>query len=203
MSFILSIFLTLFSITAPYSTNYAQIVVSACHLFTTPSFESAKVLDLSNEEIILKQNDSVLVLEESGDFALVQIDNTIRGYVYKYYLSYGENIDVYPTFNATIRHDGTQVYNLDYSQSNIVLDSGTRVFIYGGYDDKNEYTAIQFVDGNGTLIHGFVQTSNINPDGVSSLLIVGISIIVACVTIILSIIFIKKSRSNKKSKPSK
>lgn len=203
MSFILSIFLTLFSITAPYSTNYAQIVVSACYLFTAPSFESEKVLDLSNEKIILKQNDSVLVLEESGDFALVQIDNTIRGYVYKYYLSYGENIDVYPTFNATIRHDATRVFNLDYSQSNIVLDSGTRVFIYGGYDDKNEYTAIQFVDGNGTLIHGFVQTSNINPDGVSSLLIVGISIIVACVTIILSIIFIKKSRSNKKSKPSK
>ena len=202
MSFILSIFLTLFSITAPYSTNYAQIIVNACYLFTAPSFESEKVLDLSNEKIILKQNDSVLVLEESGDFALVQIDNTIRGYVYKYYLSYGENIDVYPTFNATIRHDDTRVFNLDYSQSNI-LDSGTRVFIYGGYDDRNEYTAIQFVDGNGTLIHGFVQTSNINPDGVSSLLIVGISIIVACVTIILSIIFIKKSRSNKKSKPSK
>lgn len=203
MSFILSIFLTLFSITAPYSTNYAQIIVNACYLFTAPSFESEKVLDLNNEEIILKQNDSAVVLEESGDFALVQIDNSIRGYVYKYYLSYGENIDVYPTFNATIRHDDTQVFNLDYSQSSIVLDSGTRVFIYGGYDDKNEYTQVQFVDENGELFHGYVRTSNINPDGVSSLLIIGISIIVACVTIILSIIFIKKSRSNKKSKLSK
>ena len=203
MSFILSIFLTLFSIAAPYSTNYAKIIVNACYLFTAPSFESEKVVDENNENVILNQNDIVIVLEEKGDFYHVKIDNSLSGYVYKYYLSFGENIDVYPTFNATIRYNETQVFNLDYSQSNIVLDSGTRVFIYGGYDDKNEYTQVQFVDENGELFHGYVRTSNITPDGVSSLLIIGISIIVACVTIILSIIFIKKSRSNKKSKLSK
>lgn len=199
MSYILSVFFTLLSMVLP-SSNQAEILFNACYLYTAPSFESEKVVDENNENVILNQNDTVIVLEEKGDFYHVKIDNSLSGYVYKYYLSFGENIDVYPTFNATIRYNETQVFNLDYSQSNITLSSGTRVFIYGGYDDRNEYTQIQFVDENGNLFHGYVQTSNINPDGVSSLLIVGISIIVACVTIILSIIFIKKSKANKSTK---
>ena len=109
----------------------------------------------------------------------------------------------------TINYSGTQ--KTRYTKSGIIngkqaafkkaiitLKEGERLFLYDGYDDKREYTPVQVVLEDGSLYNGLILTSNIKPDGISSLLIVGITIIAASVTIILSLIFIKKSKDKKK-----
>ena len=54
MSCILSVFLTLFSIVLP-SSNQAKILFNACYLFTAPSFESEKVIDILNEPLYAEE----------------------------------------------------------------------------------------------------------------------------------------------------
>ena len=108
---------------------------------------------------------------------------------------------IYPVTNATIRND-TKIYDLQLSDSELPLaKKNTRVYLYNGFDDKKEYTSVQIVLESGELYNGFIKTADIKPDGVSGLLIAGISIIAASVTVILSLVFIKKKKKSKKKEP--
>ena len=170
----------------------AYVITSKCDLYTLPDFSSDKVVDENNKIISLKHKQIVNILSVDGDFAQIEV-NEITGYVYKFYLTNNSSPLIYPVFNATIRND-CHVLNSDFEDSGYTLTKKTRVYIYEGYSSKKDYHAIQFVLEDGSLFNGYVEKQYIDPDGVSSLLIIGISIIIAAVTIILSLIFIKKKK---------
>ncbi len=199
MSLLLSLIFAFSSLIGLVPEQNATVIINNCYVYSSPSFESEKILNENGDILVLNKNQEIVVIEEINEFVKINlIDSNIQGYIYKYYISQNSTQTIYPTFNASIRYNATVVYDLSLEPTDVVLQAGERVRIYKGYDDKEEYTQIQFVDENGELIHGFVKTSNLKPDGVSSLLIIGISIIAACVTIILSIIFIKKKKTIKK-----
>lgn len=60
--------------------------------------------------------------------------------------------------------------------------------------------AVQIVLEDGSLYNGYMLKADIEPDGISATLIVGITIIVAVATIILSLLFIKKKKKKSGSK---
>lgn len=177
----------------------ATVITSYCYVYETPSLESDKLskteIDGSKTPILLKHNDIVTVESITGDFAKIQ---EYEGYVYKYYLTQNKSQDIYPVFNATVRNSSI-IFDMDLNDSGFVATKDTRVYIYQGFDDTKEYTAVQVVLEDSSLYHGYILTENIKPDGVSSLLIVAITIIMAAVTIITSIWFIRK-KSKKKEK---
>lgn len=199
MSLLLSIFVSLVSLVSFTPEQEAKIIASSCYLYSESSF-SSECVTYQDQPVILKNGDMVEIVADEGQFVKVKIaSKVVEGYVYRYYISATNAQDVYPTFNATLRTN-SNLYSFDLEQVLTSLEEGTRLFLYDGYDDKQEFIPVTVVLEDGTLANGLVATSDIKPDGISSLLIVGITIIAACVTVLLSLIFIKKYKNNKKTK---
>ena len=198
MSILLS-FIIGFSMLFSFSVGGEGVIIAShCYLFSSPSFESEKIMS-GDSELVLYHNDKVIILQEDGDFLLVKTDEQDKeGYVYKYYVTSNSSQDVYPVFNATIRNDSI-IYDIDKNPTEWKAKAGSRVYIYGGFNEKG-MTAVQVVLEDGSLYNGYVNSVDLKPDGISSTLIVGISVIAAAVTIILSIIFLKKTKKKKVKK---
>lgn len=180
--------------------GWAKVVVSRCYLYTSDNFSSEKVSYQEENDtilVVLSYGDSVSINNFSGDFAFVTTQSEKQGYIYKYYITDNTSQNVYPVFNASIRRE-TPIYDIDKNQTEWTAKKGARVFIYEGFNDKNQWTAVQIVLEDESLYNGYVKTEDIKPDGVSGLLIVAISIIIAAVTIIMSLLYIKKKKKKKK-----
>ncbi len=176
----------------------AIIIASKCYVYYEKDF--SKKIEIDGKAVYLNHGDNVTILEEEGDFALIDCDNIeFEGnkYVYKYYLSQNKAQNIYPVFNGKLRRNA-MLYDNDLKEK-VILKKNTRVFIYEGFK-KGEYTAIQVLLDDNAPYFGYIKTENIKPDGINGLLIAGISIIVAAVTIILSLVFIKKKNNKKKQK---
>lgn len=172
------------------------VISSYSYLYEEASFTSTKV-QINESDLLLMHGQELEVIEESGDFLLVSTivnDNTYQGYIYKYYVTKNSAQIIYPVFNGKVRTENAVIYDLDKNPSPYVASKNQGVYIYNGFDDDEEYTAIQIVLEDGNLYNGYIKTTDLAPDGVSPLLIVGISLIAAAVTIILSLIFIKKRK---------
>lgn len=197
MSLLLSLLLLLTGAISFVPNQDYYVTASSCYLYEDASFDSAKV-QVSEEDVVLTHGQIVVFQSEEGNFCLVTIKNSeTTGYVYKYYLTENNSVSYYPVYNASIRED-CLVYDVNYSQTEITLKKGQRVYIYDGFDNKKEYTAVQFVLEDGTLYNGYVETSKVKPDGVNRAVIIAVPLIAAIVTIVLSIVFIQKKRKKKK-----
>ena len=136
------------------------------------------------------------VIQEEGDFVYVNVkveQNNYTGYVYRYYITSNSPQIVYPVFNGNVRVDKAIIYDMDFNPTQYTASKNQGVFIYEGFS-SDEYTAIQLILEDGSLYNGYIKTVDLTPQGISPLLILGISIIAACVTIILSLLFIKKRK---------
>lgn len=174
----------------------ATVIVSKCYLYTSDNFSSDRVSYQEEENTILvtlNHGDEVEVISFSGDFVLAKTSDQKEGYIYKYYLTDNTSQAVYPVFNASIRKN-TVIYDIDKNATEYIAKKDSRIYIYEGFNDKEKYTAVQVVLEDKSLYNGYILTEDIKPDGVSGLLIVAISIILAGVLIIVSLLYIKKKR---------
>jgi len=105
-------------------------------------------------------------------------------------------IESIPNFNAKIISQANVYFKEDnnFVVSSITLDKETKVYLYEGYKRKSEFTAICFEFDN-QIVYGFVKTSLLKPDGINPLLITCITLIIAVLTISLSLILIKKKKA--------
>lgn len=197
MKIFLPVLAVFFSFSGLSVNDVGYIISSIAYIYSQPSFSSEKI-NVDGQPVTLSHGQEVSIGEETGDFVYISVtyeQNEINGYVYKYYLTTSSPQTVYPVFNGSIRRD-TNIYDLNY-QPAYELKNGKEVYIYSGYESDEGFTAVQVVLDDGSLYSGFVKTEDLEPYGISPLLIVGISIISACVTVILSLVFIKKSKKSK------
>lgn len=190
MSFILSIMFLFSSVSV--SSTPVEVIASSCFLYQAPSFESEKV-QVDENDLVFHFGQNLTLLTEENNFALVQTTEGQTGYVYKYYIAKSEDFEVYPSFNGSIRTENAVIYNLDFEETNFRAKSGQGVYLYQGFSSE-KFTAVQIVLENGKLYNGYVLTADLEPNGISSTLIVGITIISAVVTIVLSLLFIRKKK---------
>lgn len=109
--------------------------------------------------------------------------------------------------NGKIKNDNTPVYervqvpetnNYVYNKvENIILSKDTPIQVLDGYDKNKEYTYIAFYGESGDIVRYYVETSNLSVPGINWSIIVAISTLITCVTI-LAIIFGIKGRKKKK-----
>lgn len=180
----------------------AKVIVSRCYLHTADSLSSEKVTYAQGEDtilVVLEYGDIVNIESVTGEFAFVTTADEKEGYIYKYYITENTSQAVYPVFNASVRKD-TIIYDINKNATEYTAKKGTRVYIYKGFDDKEKYTAIQIVLDDENVYNGYILTEDVDPDGISGVLIIAISIIVAGVTIILSLVYIKKKKSKSSGK---
>lgn len=196
MKLILPLLAIVFSSMSFAPAQEVSVISSYSYLYAQPSFTSEKIMD-GEEELLIYHGEKLTVIEEEGDFVLVEYQSNLQGYIYKYYITTNSSQVVYPVFNGNVRIEGAVIYDIDGSPTEYRAHAGQEVYIYGGFNDDGDFTAVQLVLEDGNLYNGLIRTEDLSPDGVSSLLIVGISIIAACVTIILSLVFIKKVKKKK------
>lgn len=197
MKMFLPVLAVILSMSSFSNSNSGYIISSRAYIYSEASFSSKKIT-YDSQEVILSHGQEISILEEQGDFLYINItikQNVLSGYVYKYYVTSSAPQTVYPVFNGSVRRE-TVLYDIDFMPTEYKLKAGQEVYIYKGYDRK-QFTAVQVVLDDGTLYHGYINTQDLEPQGISPLLIVGISIIAACVTVILSLIFIKKVKKKK------
>ena len=110
--------------------------------------------------------------------------------------------------NGKINNDATPVYEKILVQStneyvyqkvdNILLKKDTPISVLDGYEKSRPYTYIAFYGENGDIVRYYVETKNLSVPGINWSIIVAISTLVTCLTI-LSIIFGIKGRKKKKA----
>ena len=109
-------------------------------------------------------------------------------------------IETYPIFNATLKNDTYlfEVNGEEFSETETLLESGTRVYLYEGFDnDINGYNAVAVKVGN-SLQYGYVLKSEVSPDGINPAIIYAITIALACIGIIMAFLFMKNKKNKKK-----
>ena len=105
--------------------------------------------------------------------------------------------------NAKIKNDNTITYlknekTSEYNDTIVTLNKGTKVRILDGYDKKKEFTYISFYDNENNIVSYYVKTKDLDVKGVNYSLIVGISSLAACVSVILILLGVKgKKKKNK------
>lgn len=176
----------------------AVVLASKCPLYSTANFSSA-IVKYDENDYYLTQNQKVEVISTDGDFVFVKTEEEVEGYVYKYYLTQNKSQEVYPVFNCSVRANAL-IYTLDKSPTTYVAKESSRVFIFNGFDKvEGGFTEVQVVLEDGSLYSGLIKSSDLKPDGVNRNAIIALPIILAGITVILSIVLIGR----KKKKPKK
>lgn len=181
--------------------NYVQVVASECCVYQEASFDNP-IKDSGDNLIKLKHGQLLRVIEGEKDYFIkVEYEGYEEGvFVYARYVTYNVmEQEVYPIFNAEVAVEKAIVYDLDENPTNIVLEEGKEIYLYEGYKKSSEKTAVCFVDENGKLYYGYLNTSDLSPYGINAGVITGIMVAVSCVTIILLLLFIKKKKKVKKA----
>ena len=197
MKLLLAIMMTFSFFSSPITGGESLSVISSvCTLYESASFDTPAV-DNDGNEIVFKHGDKLIAITEEGDFVKVLIGGEKVGFIFKYYVTTNKNgQDVYPVFNGKVIKEGSEIFNIDGSPSGHFAKQNQGIFIYGGIDGKKDKTEVAIVLEDGSLFYGQIATADIAANGVSSTLIISITVIIALVTIITSVVFIRKKKKS-------
>ena len=178
--------------TLPVISNYA-------YMYEHPDYTSNKY------DFKITKGEEITLLDDELDNGFYYASYKFESVTYNGYVSQNDvamltgEQDVIISYNGKIAVE-TKIYSLvDSSQvlisdgEEVVLQENTEVYIYSGYNRKSEFTAIKF-SYNGKILVGYVKTANITPYGVSPVLIVSLTAIIASVGVILILLGISKKK---------
>lgn len=175
--------------------NFAWVVASSCCIYQNESFDEV-ILD-GDQPLTLSHGTQLEILSDGGgDFVKVKYQD-FEGYVYRYYLTFSEPLqESYPVFNGRIQND-CPIYDLDKHETEFTAKAGQQIYLYNGFNSKEEYTAVALILDNGKVYYGYVKTLHIQANGVNAALITGIMVVISCLTIIFLLLFMKKKKGSK------
>lgn len=184
-----------------------------CYLYEEPAFTSQKVMNengeplqvLHKEEIILElTNNSPTEYDDEYGMIFYKVESCAgeqlpSAYIFSDFVAVGGNeIETYPAYNASINAD-TKLYLLNgevMEESEIEIEKGERVYLYEGYNKDLDYIPIAYQRGN-SLQYGYVLKDVVAPDGVNPYIIYAVTIAIACIGIIMALLFMKNKKKKK------
>ena len=182
------------------NSNYANV-------FQSYDLSSEKIVELKHhDKVIVESNDLGAIKYTSSDgfeffkiLAYNELEEKSEGYGYILAELLSKNInqiETIPNFNAKTIDNAKVFFKNDntFDESDITLSKGTRIYLFEGYKRKSEFCAVCFEYEN-QILYGYVKTYQIKPDGINPLLITCITLIIAVLTISLSLILIKKKKT--------
>ena len=102
--------------------------------------------------------------------------------------------------NAKIKNDDAVLYDLQnetYTPNGKTLKKDTKVRILDGYDKNKEFTYISYQTDNGDIFYSYIKTIDLYVEGINYSVIVAVSTLVACISVLL-IVFGFKGKKKKK-----
>lgn len=183
--------------------NYV-VVANSATLFESADFSSEKIATLSLKdevEIEMLENTPVEHLCDGFVFYSAKFEDK-TGYILSDMVApKNECITTIPNFNAKTNASCTVYFknDVDFVESDIILEKHQQIFLYEGFDDDTEWTAISFLKDN-SVVYGYLKTENVAPNGINPIFIVCISVILAAVGIVFAWVFIKNKKVKLKQK---
>lgn len=173
-------------------------------LFESASLTSTKITQLSHKDEILVEMEGESVAEYSSNgFVFYKATfQSQEGFVLSDLVVPAQKlISSIPNFNAKTNKDSVVYLQNDnsFEESSISLAKNTEIFLYEGFDDKTDYTAIAFIYEN-QVRYGYLQSDDINPDGINPFIITAIIVIVALVGVIFALVFMRRKKVDLKKK---
>lgn len=182
------------SVSYPVST-ILSVTTNYAYIYEAADFSSPKI------DLKLEQGTSVELLQENEINGFYNIKyGALEGYMLCECLGKVENEqDVMLVYNAktsvkTVLHAQGADGNVDKSSGILSLDENTEVYLYEGFNGKLEYTKVK-LSHNGKMYFGYIKTADISPYGVNNVLIIAITAIIACTSVILILLGISKKKS--------
>lgn len=175
------------------------VTANKANVYEEARFDSAIIETLSHKEEINIEAVSNFPIEYiNGNYTFYKISQT--GYILSNLVcKKTETITSIPNFNAKTNGE-CFIYFLEnniYEKSEIKLLEKQEIFLYEGFDQNKDYTAIAFVKDN-EVMYGFVQTKYISPNGINPVIIAAASVVMAALGIAFALVFIsgKKKKKN-------
>lgn len=184
-----------------------------CYLYEAPAFTSQKVVGKNGEPLRIAHKDEIILeltnnspTEYDDEYGMIfyKVDSFSgeqlpSAYIFSDFVALGGgDIETYPAYNASI-NSNTKLYLLNgetMTESEIEIEKGERVYLYEGYNKDLEFTPIAYQREN-SLQYGYVLTDTIVPDGVNPLIIYAVTIAIACIGIIMALLFMKNKKKKK------
>ena len=202
--------LTIFSTSAETPAEYI-CVANYCYLYSSPSFTSSKV-QVDGADVRIMHKD-VVVLEiidsepveypDSEGMIFYKVESFQNNafdsaYIFSDHVTKNaSSIETYPAFNASI-NTATDLMEINGETLTpiSVLEKGERVYLYEGFNGALTYTPVAVRIDN-TLQYGYVFTEHITPDGINPFIIYASIIAVACIGIVIALLFMKNKKWHK------
>lgn len=189
MKLILAIMIFFSSLSGTYPVDTVlSVVTNYAYIYKEASFTSEKMV------YTLDKGETVTLLNETleNNFYKVRY-KADEGYIYKECVAVvGEDQAVILTYNAKTNAK-TKVYSLSSQEELFTIEENTELYLYEGYHRNSEYTAVKF-SHDGQVVLGYIKTIDISPYGVSNVLIISVSAIIACVGVIMILLGINKKK---------
>lgn len=207
MKLLLSILILFSSTAVTYPVNTAlSVITDYAYVYSAPNFSSSRVQTNENVDLKLEHGDSVIVYSEelyNNQFYRITCNGvTSDCYIFSECVAKLEKEqEVVLTYNGETSIE-TIVYSLDNGSDENVeiakLDKQTQIYLYEGYNRKAEWTNIKF-SYNGKIMLGKIKTEDIKPYGINNVLIISVTAIFACVSVIFILLGINKKSLRKKA----
>lgn len=97
-------------------------------------------------------------------------------------------------YNGKVIKD-TFAYDITTNEKleDLVLSKGQQIYIYEGFNSKEEYTKIKFTYGN-QVYTAKILTKDVSPNGINKGVVISLSIISALVAVVLILLGLKKTK---------
>ncbi len=205
----LCMFCSFFGVENAFAQNTQEIYVVTANrasVFESADFASAKVGQIEHdEEVYVQMEDAAPQEFENEGFVFYKITHgELEGYVFADLLTPKNNvITAIPSFNGQTNTESKVFWKQDNEmvESDITLSKGERIFLYEGFNGKEEFNAIAFVHEN-KVLYGYLKTDTISPDGINPAIITCIIIIIALLGIIFAWLFMKNKKVKLKKQKS-
>ncbi len=174
-----------------------EICANSANVYQNCSFSSTVVATLKNKtEISLETDAQTPKVYESDGFCFYKITTpSLEGFVLSEFVALkDEPLSNIPTFNAKTSRDCIILEKTEngFEKTNISLQKGTKVFLYEGYEEDS-VVAISYVFEN-EVRFGYLQSNDVNPNGINPIIITCICLIVALISIIFALVFMKRKK---------
>lgn len=174
--------------------NYIVTVPTQIHqLPSSLANNNAIMAEVSASENVIVTNSTIIKNNKDELFYLVSIDNEFGFIKYSAVQSTRGNYELTTPCNAKIKRATTLFVNSDGTEEIIKLEKGTRIATQEETGPTKDYIKIEYQDPNGIIFSGYVLADDIDPDGLSTLQILGLILVGTNLALLLTIVIIKRN----------
>ena len=178
------------------STSYVVIVNSYIRKFPSSKQNSNPAIgenQIHASETIIVKNSTIIKNNREELFYLVEYNGEFGFIKYSAVQSTRGQYTLTTPCNAKIKRATTLFENADGTGEIIALLKGTRIAMQEETAPTKDYIKIEYQDENGIIYSGYVLSDDIDPDGLSTLQILGLILVGTNLALLITILVIKRN----------